>query len=197
MTPNVTETTGQVGQYYEIDHARSALGLHARAMTAWNLLCQLAEVEGCLLSVTGTTLNFGPAELGGPMIASPEDFMTLDIDHATTVPSGATVLSWNSRNKIVVSQAAGAAGGVTIVRPNLTTQQAGSVAASHLAALDVHRIRLTGTMPGELGLIPPALLNLTGTGSSFDTSYAVDAVIRRIDAREGFTQTISGYALAS
>ncbi len=197
LTPNVQATGTPVGQYYQLDHARSGLSGHARATTAWNLLTWLAQIEGFGLSVTGTTLNFGPIVAAASVLVTPGDCLSLTLDCATSLPGKVTVQSWNTRNKVVNAQSAGsgAGPGTTIIRPNLTDAQAASLAANHLANLALQTTVLEATMPGDLALAPGARMLLAGTGSALDQLYAVEAITRRIDARTGFTQAVRAYAV--
>jgi phage protein D len=198
LTANVTATKTPVGQYYELDHARSALTAHARVTTAWSLLTWLAEMENFDLSVTGTVLNFGPPVMPAPIFLTPQDFTALNLDIATTVPARATVKSWNSRQKAVIAQTAGSAGGTstTIIQPNLTPAQAIAMASTHLVGLARHTTILTAEMPGELSLMPASRIILGNTHSAFDQTYTVAVVTRSLSARRGFTQTIRAYAEA-
>ncbi len=199
LNANVIDTSTPVGQYYELDHARSTLGANARANTEWNLLSWLAQIENFALSVAGTTLNFGPPPLPIPVFFTPRNFMVLTLDTATTIPATATVKSWNTRNKMVNTQTAGSGTGIstTMIRPNLTQAQAETIATNHLAVLARHTTILTGTMPGDLVLAPAAQILLGGTESALDQLYTVDAITRSVDARRGFTQTVRAYALAA
>jgi hypothetical protein len=117
-----------------------------------------------------------------------------------------TVQSWNSRQaqritQTVRSSALGAvatrsgAGSATattyvLVRPNLTPQQAMTLATQTLSDLSRHERVVTATMPGELDLAPRSLVLLQGTNTDFDQTYAVDEIIRRVSARDGFMQTV-------
>jgi phage protein D len=199
LSPNVTATQVQVGQYYELDHARNALGAGARATTEWNLLTWLALTENFALSVSGSVLNFGPPAVPVPVFYRVQDFISLSLDTATTLPTMATVKSWNSRNKTVNAAAAGTGGGLatTVIRPNLTAAQAATMAVNHLTILGQHAMILTGTMPGDLVLTPTSQILLSGTESVLDRAYAVEAVTRSLDARTGFTQSVRAYAVAA
>lgn len=199
LSANVTDTRTPVGQYYELDHARSALGAHARATTEWNLLTWLAQIENFSLSVVDTTLNFGPLPLPIPVFCTPQNFIALSLDTATTIPTTVTLKSWNTRNKMVNTQTAGSGAGIatTMIRPNLTQAQAQAIAANHLATLVQHTTILNGTMPGDLVLGPGAQIFLAGTESALDQLYTVEAVARSLDSRRGFTQTIRAYAVAA
>jgi phage protein D len=196
LAANVAPTTTPVGQYYELDHARSALSLNSRNGSEWNLLSVLAQAEGFGLSVTGTTLNFGPLPAGVPILLTPGSCIALGLDMATTIPNSATVKSWNTRNKAVVTQTAGAeSGGATLIRPNLTSAQAGTLAANHLSALQRHATILKATIPGETVLTTASPILLSGTNSPLDQTYVIDAIIRSIDVRSGFVETIHAHAV--
>ena len=195
LMANVTATQTPVGQYYELDHARNALSVNARATTEWNLLTMLANAESFLLSVIGTTLNFGPWPAVQPIIVTPLSFIKLSIDSATALPSGAVVKSWNSRKKIAVTQNDGTGAATTIIRPNLTQGQATDLAKSHLATISQHATILTGTMPGDVTLTPGMQIVLNGTSSTLDQTYLVTSVCRNLDGITGFKQAVMGYAL--
>lgn len=196
LTANVTATNTPVGQYYELDHARSALGLNSRAGTEWNLLCWLALIEGFSLSVTGMTLNFGPGAPRSSMSLTPGDCIELSLDLSTAMPGAVTVKSWSTRQKSVLQQTAGSGSGVmtTLIRPNLTVGQAAAYAANHFAALTQQTSMIALVMPGELTLLPGSMLALSGTNSSFDQNFSVETIRRSMDARRGFTQAIRAYA---
>ncbi len=199
LAAQVTATATPVGQYYELDHARNALGIGARASSEWNLLAWLAEIEMFALSVTGTTLVFGPWPQAVPTSVNLSEMMTLTLDVATTVPSNLVVKSWNSRNKAVVSGTAGTRSGAstTLVRPNLTAAQAQAFADSHLSTLASHGVILTATMPGELTLLANSQIALAGTNSAFDQDYRIDVIKRSVNGRSGFTQIVRAHAITS
>ena len=195
LAANATATSTPVGQYYELDHARSALALHARSTTEWGLLVQLAQAEGFAAWVSGEVLNFGPWPQGVPMLVTPANFSALTFDVINVLPGAVTVKSWNSRNKAVVSQSQGTGAGTTLVRPNLTAAQATAAAAAQLAALGQHQVVMSATMPGDVTLRPGMTLALAGTGSALDQSYAVAGVTRRLIAARGFEQQVTAYAV--
>ncbi len=199
LSANVTPTATPVGQYYELDHARSGLGLNSRSTTEWNLLCHLAQIESFDLSVTGATLNFGPASPDGPVAMMPQNFSELTFDIATTIPEMVAIKSWNTRNKQVVSAGAGPVSGVgtSLIKPNLTTAQASTLAANHLASLQRHVIVMAGHMPGETALAPNRQIVMAGTNSRLDQAYVIDAVRRRVDPQSGFTQAVRAYAVSA
>jgi hypothetical protein len=77
-----------------------------------------------------------------------------------------------------------------LVRPNLTPQQAMTLATQTLSDLSRHERVITATMPGELELAPRSLVLLHGTNTDFDQTYSVDEIVRRISTRDGFVQTV-------
>ena len=77
-----------------------------------------------------------------------------------------------------------------VLRPNLTPQQAMTLATQTLSDLSRHERVITATMPGELNLAPRSLVMLQGTNTAFDQTYAVDEITRRISIRDGFVQTV-------
>lgn len=194
LTGNITPTPTPVGQYYELDHARSSLGQNSRAATEWNLLTMLAQAEGFSLAVKGTTLIFAPPINAAPVLLTVQDFMALSFDTATSLPQSAQVKSWNSRDKAVISGGAGSGTRTTIIRPNLTATQAQNFAGNHLAMLGTHTTILSGAMPADLSLSPGMQLLLRGTDSALDQNYTISAISRSLHKNSGFTQNILAYA---
>ena len=194
LATNVTPTKTPVGQYYELDHARTALGLHGRLTTEWNLLSALAQAENFVLSVTGNTLNFGPPPAGASMFLMPQSFSELVLDKTTALPSETRVKSWNSRQKAIVLGTQGSGATTTLIRPNLTSAPAQAMAENHQATIRQHGMILYGTTPGDTSTMPGMTIALGGTGSGFDQSYVISAVVRTLQARLGFTQRLYAFA---
>lgn len=198
LTPNVTATSTLVGQYYELDHARSALGLNSRGGTEWNLLSWLAQIEGFSVSVSGTTLTFGIPPNAEPLVLTPQMCISLVVDTAACLPTTTTVKSWSPRTKTMTTQTAGSGQGTvsTLIRPSLTSQQALKLAQSHLSTLQTHGTVLLVTMPGETSLLPGGSITLVGTGSEYDQTYVIDVIKRSIDSEHGFVEHIRAHALS-
>jgi hypothetical protein len=188
-----------VGQYYELDHARSALGLNSRTGNEWDMLCFLAQAENFILSVTGTTLNFGPAIIGVPAFLTPANCIEMAFDVSTTIPTVVNVKSWNTRNKCIINQTSESKTGNTtvMIRPNLTSSQALMMANYHLSMLAQHTTTLIAKLPGETILSPGSQILLSETNSPFDQLYMIDAIIRSVDAHEGFVESIHAYAVVN
>lgn len=194
LAANVAPTNALVGQYYQLDHAQISLGLNARVVTEWELLTALALAEGVGVSVTGSTLNFGPVVESAAVYVTPGRFSALAFDASTALPGAAAVKSWNCRSKSVVAAAQGSGLSTTLVRPNLTQAQAQSLAQGHLQMLGRHQLILQGEMPADVMLMPGMILVLAGTGSALDQSYVVDAVTRRLGGDAGFAQSVRAHA---
>ncbi len=195
LTPDVTSTAGLVGQYYQLDHARTALGVNARVTTEWDLLTALALAEGFVVSVAGDALNFGPPPAVMPVFLTPQNFMTMSFDMIVAMPGAVTAKSWNCRTKSVVAGTQGAGLTTTIIRPNLVQAQAERLAQGHLRMLGQHRMVLQGMMPGDVTLLPGMQIELAGTNSGLDQGYVVDAVTRRLDGKGGFFQDLMAHAV--
>lgn len=186
----VTATSTPVGQYYELAHTRTALALHSRHMTRWDLLAGLALTEQFALSVTGTTLNFAPvSDAVQTVLHYGQDFISLVVDRAVGLGTPkVTVASWNPKSKQAVSSSVGSSGGVTLVRPNLTQGEAAQLASAHQAELAAQAVLLRGSMPGDLSLMPGSVFVLAGTGTGSNTSYRVRTIERHVDVIGGFVQ---------
>jgi hypothetical protein len=195
LVADVVPTTAVIGQYYELDHARSALITHSRIGNEWDLLVWLAQAENYFVSVSGINLYFGPMPVISPVAIDVGDCLDVSIDIALALPNCAAVKSWNSRDKMAVTQVAGTGSSVTtLVKPNLSSAQALDLATSHLAALAQHVTILDLKLPGELNLAPGGMIYLTGTGSALDQVYVIEEIVREIDVSHGFVETIRGYA---
>lgn len=196
LNTDIIPTVGAVGQYYELDHARTSLQLHSRAGNEWDLLVWLAQSEGNFLTIIGKTVYFGPIPAAVPVPIFKNNCMEITVDIALTLPQSAIVKSWNTRNKAALMQVVGSgANTTTLVKPNLSTKQAQDMARSHLAALSQHATILRLKMPGELNLMPAIPIYLSGTESSLDQLYMIEEIIREIDVDRGFVQTVHAYAL--
>ncbi len=194
LSAQITPTTQPVGQYYELAHNGSALGLHSRHPTRWDLLVDLAEIEGFLVGVQGSTLIFGPTPVVAPMVLSyGQDLVGLTVDRALGLLSpSVTIRSWNPRLQGAFSATSGGAGGVgvTLVKPNLTHAQVTARAQFEQARLAAQSVLLRAEMPGEFTLAPSSFVQVQGTGSSVDGLYQLRSIERRIHAVDGFIQRI-------
>jgi phage protein D len=195
-------TTTPVGCYWQLEHDRIVLGGFARATTEWDLLVALAQYEGFDVWVSGTTLCFrAPDPPTAPLILQQEALISLRIERALTLACDieVTVKSWHSRTAHSYVQTArtqpsrGAPGQVkryVYIVPNLTPDEALKLAQRRLAELTRHERVVVAEMPGELSLAPRQQILLQGTGTEFDRTYWLDAVVRRFTHSGGFTQRL-------
>ena len=59
-----------------------------------------------------------------------------------------------------------------------------------LADLSRHGRTASFSMPGDITLSPRDRVSLSGTGTSFDQTYEIAEIDRRIDLRAGFVQAV-------
>lgn len=74
--------------------------------------------------------------------------------------------------------------------PGLTLAQCQDKANLLLAQISRHEYKLDATVPGDTVTFPWTPLNVSGTGTPFDTTYQIAHISRTFD-RRGFLQTIS------
>jgi phage protein D len=212
LQPQVMPTRTPVGRYYQLGHDTSSLYQSSAVVTEWDLLQRLALAEGFELMVTGSMLVFGPPVASlVPVVwqASPgqSDLLDLRLERSLSLARdiAVTVQSWNAKQARMITQTARrSANGIAssrtapglhttnyvLVRPNMTPDQAQTLATQTLADLSRHERVAHATMPGEVELAPGSSVLLTGTGTAFDQLYVVDEILRRVSARDGFTQTV-------
>lgn len=216
LTPVVTATTTPAGRYYNVDHDKLSLGQFSKATTEWDLLTELAEFEGFDVFVQGTELHFQPAtnpnatpwliQVGQP--TATRGYRTLNaksltLSRALTLAKNIVVVvkSWNSKQGKgfqVTAPASAAKGSVKsgkaqqyiYIRPNLGMDKAQALANSIYTDLVLHERDATIVLPGEVILTPRNMLQVTGTGTGWDTTYYINEITRRIAYEGGFEETI-------
>lgn len=211
LQANVTATTTPVGQFYQLEHDVTRLGNFSRATTEWDLLTFLADHEGFQLFVSGNTLFFNPApDSASAMPAmvvtyqptSPASFYpvinaeSLRLERSLTLAKDVkvTVRSWNSRQRGAVtasvpSSTSGAVTNYVFVRPNLTQAAALQLAQNLREQITQHERIATIEIPGETALLPSSIVQVVGTGTSWDQTYFVDEIHRRMGT-DGFHETV-------
>lgn len=202
----VQATTTKAGNYYEIDHA-----VLTQEQTEWDLLIYLAEREGFDAWVSGETLYFQPApasaappyvilwsEPGDGTFASNADRLHLQRSQTLARDVIVTVRSWNQKQQKAFTVTAkrsqakksqrrgGQAQTYSIVRPNLTKDQAQQLANSMAEEITRHERLLTASLPGDNVLTTRAMVRLVGTNTDWDQLYYPDTVIRRLSMQDGY-----------
>ena len=202
LAPNVTPTTALAGRYYRNEHERITLGQFSRSTTEWDLLTYLAAREGFEVYVTGTTLNFTPlASSSDVFYLTPQACIALSLEHALTLARDieVTVKSWNTRQQTAFAQTARSSAAsttaatprkITVVRPNLSPNDALQLAQRILTDLSAHERVVSVEMPGEISLSPRSQIVLNGTGTEFDQTYYISELTRHFSTAHGFTETL-------
>ncbi|MDR3663155.1 MAG: hypothetical protein P4L86_22695 [Mycobacterium sp.] len=198
LSADVQATTTPVGRYWELEHDSLVLDGFARVTTEWDLLVTLAQYEGFGVWVQGTTLHFRAADTSAtPTVLQMAELSALHLERSLTLAQGieVTVKSWHSRaaqrtvQTASANQATGAGGtSYVYIAPNLTPDVALKLAHQRLAELTQHERVIVAEMPGELSLAPGQQILLQGTRTTFDRTYSIDSVERRLDVSRGFTQ---------
>ena len=71
------------------------------------------------------------------------------------------------------------------IRPNMTREQAAAYAKAMLTEISSHERLLEIKIPGEVKIGPQVMVQLSGTGTSWDQQYYVDTVERRLSENDG------------
>jgi phage protein D len=207
MGSAITPTTRRVGGYYEYYHTRMTSD-----MTEWDLLIFLADQESYDVWVAGHTLYFQPPI---PITADPyvlqwsdlgqgnrnANFEQLKLHRSETLAKDVIVKvqSWNQAlEKVVLAenhrnqanknqQAGGAAQVYTFYPPNLTKDQADKWANAKAEDITKHERVITGRLPGDNLLTNRSLVQLVGTGTSWDQFYNIDTVTRHLSIEHGYS----------
>jgi prophage tail gpP-like protein len=199
LTANVAITSVLVGRYYQIGRTRQALSQQSRATSEWDVLTWLADQEGYDMWVSGQTLNFQPPQSGTPVAAlTPSTCITLRVRQALDLAAGLTVKiqSWCSLTERTVSEMAtttmGRSGGMMLTanKPNISSNDALTMAQNALSILSLHETELIFEVPGELTMAPRTTLAFSQIGSGFDGVYEIAEVDRHISFARGFVQTV-------
>lgn len=211
LTADVVATTTPVGQYYQLEHDRVELDEISRTTTEWDLLVYLAKHEQYDVWVSGRTLHFRPKvkqDDADPFVVewssnpNASNTMRLQLCRALTIAKGVkvTVKSWNPKTKqsftkTVQSQGTKLATNVepqqyVLTVPGKTEEEALRMANAHLAEISKHERRVTAVMPGNAELTPRDIVEVRGTGTTWDQRYFIDEIDRDISFDGGFVMTI-------
>lgn len=210
LSSDTDPTDGFIGQYYQIQHTKSALAGFSRHGNAWDLLAELADLEGYDLWVDGTTLHFKqpvsgdgdlfdvtytPAGMTGAFASLTISDLAMERAFGLSGVLQVKVASWNSRQKRQVAAAypASVTSGARqflVLKPNLLPDEAQRLARTTYSRLLAHQCVITGRMAGELDLTTQHRLRLSGTGTGWDRIYTIDRIEREMSLEGGFSQHI-------
>lgn len=214
LNQDIDPTKDLIGQYYQIQHTKNSLSSFSRHGNGWDLLAELAELEGYDLWVDGTTLHFKQ-----PVVSDNNLYDVIYTPAATNTASpclsisdlsmersfglsGAlrvTVTSWNSRqrrqvNGIYPTEQIAGARQFLVLKPNMLPDEALAFAKTTYSRLRSHQRVITGKMAGELDLTTRDRLRVSGTGTGWDCIYTIDRIEREMSLANGFVQHIVGRA---
>ena len=212
LSADVDSTSGLVGQYYQIQHTKAAFGAFSRHANGWDLLAELASLEGYDLWVDNTTLHFKQAadqdsgtfdityvapEAGSASPTLSISDLTMERMVGLSGPIQVTVASWNSRqrrqvNSVFPTGADATAKQFLVLKPNLLADQADVLAQTTYSQLRAHQRVIRGVMAGELELTTRNRARLVGTGTGWDGTYTLDQIERQMSLDKGFIQHITG-----
>ncbi len=212
LSADVDASSGLVGQYYQIQHTKAAFGAFSRHANGWDLLAELASLEGYDLWVDGTTLHFKQAadqdadtfdityvapEAGSASPTLSISDLTMERMVGLSGPIQVTVASWNSRqrrqvNSVFPTTADATAKQFLVLKPNLLADQADVLAQTTYSQLRTHQRVIRGVMAGELELTTRTRARLVGTGTGWDGMYTLDQIERQMSLEKGFIQHITG-----
>lgn len=211
LSSDADPTQELIGQYYQIQHSKSAFSSFSRHGNAWDLLAELAELEGYELWVDGTTLHFkqpataaddvfdvayGAADVSGGPCSLTVSSLALDRTFGLSNAMQVNVSSWNSRQRRQISavhpgSVTGDAQQFLVLKPNLLPDDAERLARTTYARLRSHERVLSITMAGELTLTTRQRVRLAGTGTGWDGIYTVDRIEREMSLEHGFAQHVT------
>ena len=214
LQADVQQTTMLVGQYYQIQHNKTSLAANSRHANGWDLLVELASLEGFDLWVDGNVVHFTGNQAtrvdaaitynqGDAVYVSP----TLNVSSLSmrqtlglSRPIQVSVISWNSRQKVLVKTsypdtAADSTRSFTITKPNLMLDEAQALAKSSYLRLAQQGRVISCGMAGELSLTARSVVSVTGIGSPWDGQYAIDHLERRISYGRGYEQHFTARAI--
>lgn len=167
----------------------------------WNVLVRMAQREGCAVFIKpgSGVLSFLPVDqLGGstfvvnyvaptPFSIASGNFTALSLRRGFAVSKNVKVRvkSYQLKGKKSISSEMVSTGKVPGESaydyriPNLTKDQADKVAKNRLDEILRQEKGVQVDMPGDVTLDPSYMLQLAGTGTSFDQSYIISSVVHR------------------
>jgi hypothetical protein len=150
--------------------------------------------------MSGNILNFRPpAPPQNSFVLSADSCISMQLtrDLVTALGIIVEVQSWNSAAQMVVTQQASYGVAPTTgqkmiaLRPNLSPDDALSLAQRTVAIAASHERALSYEVPADLVTTPRMCIELQGTGTDFDGQYLIFEIERRYSTRRGFTQQVS------
>lgn len=209
LTAQVTNTKTLTGRLYDTDHDQSSGDSHLVATNQWDLLCRLGSREGIIPYVQGETLYFQTVPQNPPLFTA--EFsrdangypvsnvngikLTRYLTQARDVK--VTVRSWHSRSKKTFSATFRTSTKIPGESPhqaptiyifnaaNLTKAQCSQRAQKIALDISQHERNTSISIPYLSLLSPTYQLQIKGTGTDYDMTYAMQRISYHIDIRSG------------
>ncbi|WP_439671404.1 phage late control D family protein [Cupriavidus necator] len=214
LTASGPATKTPAGTFYAYDHVSMT-----DERSEWDLLTYLAENEGFLCYIRGTTLHFEPrpTEQGDPYVIRwavdenglpSANVQDLNLSRSMTVAKGVTVVarSYNTKQKQGFTAYYPSKGKTTqpgqaspssnrqvytIRRGGLTQEAVTQLAQKTHREITQHEMKLWARLPADNILTQTAMVRLEGTGTKFDQDYYVDSITRSMSVDHGYSMTVS------
>lgn len=200
LTPVVTNTTTNVGKYFEIMHAH----LHV-ARSEWDLLTYLAQQEQFVVYMLGRELHFEPMPdlNSNPYVLqwgdAPLTFngSSLRFERGLTLAKGiqVTVQSFNQHGKTITAAYPKASGSnsqkYSYRFANLSPEKALQKAQALYHEIVRHEVKLTASMPADNLLTTRNIIKMVGTGTGYDQTYYPDHVRRSMSFDGGYRMDVT------
>jgi hypothetical protein len=207
LTATFRDAGPYAGRLYGNDTTTLTLTQFAKLTTDWDMLVMLAQVGGCDLYVSGSSIYFQTsADMLGPIPSiSHADLVDLRMNRMLALADGVdlTVMSWNSAQQEAVAQTfvstnagyAGPAatrspGSYTVMRPNLQPQAALDLATKVAQIVAREAMSIQFRMPADLTLTARQRFSLYGKNTIFDRLFKIDWITRTFRSKSGFSQTV-------
>jgi phage protein D len=204
-------SSGMVGKLYTKDYVKMFDG-----ESDWTAVQNLAQLEGFAAYIKGgsQTLYFGPPGQGGgsysvnyqpPTPESPASGDFLELNLRVNLNLGGTVTAEASSHdprqgtNVTATATSSGSGSGTLTYPkrasNMTQAQVQKLADTTLSMNIRHEMEVDAELVGDNSLLAGMSLQISGTQSAWDNSYAVDNVTHEVDG-SGYVMTILARAPA-
>jgi phage protein D len=210
----VTETSGTVGTFYQIDHAATQ-----DDRPEWDVLTYLAQVSGFVVYVKGRELHFEPkpdpakvepyilrwqpptADQAAPVFNGMRLTFSRNLTVARSIKvsvrsfnqkqkKGFTVTAERKRIKNSTTSKVGRSGlppqQYSFFFPNMTPDEAQKKANQLLKDISEHEVNLGADVPGDTSLNQATVLKVEGTSTVFDQLYFPASVVHSFGFDTGY-----------
>jgi phage protein D len=202
-------SSGMVGKLYTKDFVKLFDG-----ESDWTAIQHLAEIEGYVAYIQGSTIYFQSPGQGGsysvnyqpPTPGSPAsgDFLSIqlhvNLNLGGTVQSTASALEPRQNMNVTATATCSGNGGNTLKydcrSANMTQDQVQKLARSYVFMSVRHEMEIEAELVGDTSLLAGMSLQISGTQSQFDNSYPIDCVHHEVNGEVGYTMHVQARNMA-